>query len=135
MRRRRSRRIDGERRVTRFVEKLLDASRQPGPDILPFGYASPLAGGGHSSSVSAEPDQPGVVAVPFADKLTQRQLTVGRHFRRPSITDMRVVRPHNDSRWRVLSWPSKWASNASSVWAMCWSRRFHDVTRPPNIAR
>ena len=63
----------------------------------------PLAGGGHSSSVSAEPDQPGVVAVPFADKLTQRQLTVSPHFVRPSITDMRVVCPHNDSRWRVLT--------------------------------
>ena len=27
------------------------------------------------------------------------------------------------------------AESASSVSAMCWSRRFHELDRPPNIAR
>ena len=54
-------------------------------------------------AVRAEPDQARLVAIPLADKLAERELSVGPHFSRPCVPDMGIVGPHHYSgRWDIV---------------------------------
>lgn len=64
-----------------------------------LGDAAPFAGGGHRAGVGAESDEWAIVGVPFAHQLPQRQLTIRGDFGRAGVADVRVLRPHHNSRW------------------------------------
>ena len=88
-----------ERRLAGLVQQFLDAARERGRTALrsampPQSLAAvtvPLVGG--------EPDQAGTPRRSARRaSCPMRQLAVGRHFRGACVADVRVVRPHHDSR-------------------------------------
>ncbi len=79
-----------------LVQQVLDTARKGWAHRLVFGDAAPVAGRGDGARVGGEPDQSALRAVLFAGQLADRQLAVCRHLGRPGITDVGIVRPHDD---------------------------------------
>ena len=66
-------------------------------------------------------------------ELSDVQLADDAHLGGAGVAKVGVVRPDGDPRVTVL-W-RRCGMRESIVSAMCWSRRFHEETRPRNIER
>src|SRR5437870_4944523 len=77
----------------RCMEELLPAALEGTADVLAFGGAPPVRCGGDGAGVRREADEERVAAVPFADELSDVELSRLSELSRARVTDVRVVRP------------------------------------------
>jgi hypothetical protein len=88
---------------------------------------------GHRAGVRGEPHEHRVVAVALAGELAEVELPRRAELGGARVAEVGVVRPHHHLARAPLR--RRWATSASSVSAMCVSRRFQLALRPRNIAR
>ena len=102
------------------------ASGRAGRTRLRSAGAPQSDGRGHPSVEGGQADERRIAPVTLTGQLADVELPPCAHRRGAGVPDVGVVLPHHDLRGSDLA--SRWAIRASSVPAMCRSRRFHDDT-------
>ncbi len=94
-----------------LVKQLFVATWECRANAFALGGSAPVGGRGDRTVIGAEANQPSFSRMPLAGELTNIELARLAHLSGACVTDVRVMSPE------------------------CVSRRFHDETRPRNIAR